>query len=78
MEAAVIGIATAFNFIVIMIKFKRMRIADGILDIGIFATITWMFAGTIAGMSVGMVASAICSIYLWFSPPMFIKEINDL
>lgn len=78
MEAALIGIATAFNFIVIMIKFKRMRIADGVLDIGIFATITWMFAGTIAGMSVGMVASAICSIYLWFYPPEFLKELNEV
>ena len=73
MEAAVIGIATAFNFIVILIKFKQDRIEDAVLDISIFIAIAFMFSGTIAGMSVGMVASAIVSIYLWFSPPEFLK-----
>lgn len=74
MEAAVIGIATAFNFIVIIFKFKRLRYEDACFDLGIFAIITWMFAGTISGMSVGMVASAIVSIWLWFDPPKFLQK----
>lgn len=74
MEAAVIGIATAFNFIVIIFKFKRLRYEDACFDITIFAIITWMFAGTISGMSVGMVASAIVSIWLWFDPPKFLQK----
>ena len=74
MEAAIIGIATAFNFIVIIFKFKRMRYEDACFDITIFAIITWMFAGTISGMSVGMVASAIVSIWLWFDPPKFLQK----
>ena len=74
MEAAVIGIATAFNFIVILFKFKRHRYEDACFDLGIFTVISYMFAGTISGMSVGMVASAIVSIWLWFDPPKFLQK----
>ena len=74
MEALVIGIATAFNFIVIMFKFKRGRWEDAIFDTLIFIVISYMFAGTISGMSVGMVASAVVSIWLWFDPPNFLQD----
>ena len=74
MEAAVIGIATAFNFIVILFKFKRHRYEDACFDLAIFIAISYMFAGTISGMSVGMVASAIVSIWLWFDPPKFLQK----
>ena len=74
MEAAVIGIATAFNFIVILFKFKRHRYEDACFDLVIFIVISYMFAGTISGMSVGMVASAIVSIWLWFDPPKFLQK----
>lgn len=76
MEVLVIGVATAFNFLVILWKFKRNRVEDGVLDLVIFAIISAMFAGTIAGMSVGMVASAIVSTYLLFSPPKFMENFN--
>lgn len=74
MEAVVIGIATAFNFIVILFKFKRHRYEDACFDLVIFTVISYMFAGTISGMSVGMVASAIVSIWLWFDPPKFLQK----
>lgn len=74
MEAAVIGIATAFNFIVILFKFKRHRYEDACFDLAVFIAISYMFAGTISGMSVGMVASAIVSIWLWFDPPKFLQK----
>lgn len=76
MEALVIGIATAFNFIVIMYKFKRGRYEDAIFDTLIFIAISYMFAGTISGMSVGMVASAVVSLWLWFDPPEFLQKIK--
>lgn len=76
MEALVIGIATAFNFIVILFKFKRNRWEDACFDLSIFVAISWMFAGTISGMSVGMVASAVVSIWLWFDPPEFLQKIK--
>ena len=74
MEAAVIGIATAFNFIVILFNFKRHRYEDACFDLAVFIAISYMFAGTISGMSVGMVASAIVSIWLWFDPPKFLQK----
>ena len=74
MEAAVIGIATAFNFIVILFKFRRHRYEDACFDLAVFIAISYMFAGTISGMSVGMVASAIVSIWLWFDPPKFLQK----
>lgn len=76
MEALVIGIATAFNFIVIMFKFKRGRWEDAIFDTLIFIVISYMFAGTISGMSVGMVASAVVSIWMWFDPPNFLQDLK--
>lgn len=76
MEALVIGIATAFNFIVIMFKFKRGRWEDASFDTAIFIAISYMFAGTISGMSVGMVASAVVSIWLWFDPPEFLQKLK--
>lgn len=69
MEVLVIGLATSFNFIVIMWKFTHNRVLDASIDFGVFVAISAMFAGTIAGMSVGMVASAIVSIYLLINPP---------
>ena len=74
MEVLVIGIATAFNFLVIMWKFRTEREADAMLDFGIFAAISYMFSGTISGMSVGMVASAIISIFLLYYPLEFTEE----
>ena len=79
MEVLVIGICTAFNFIVILFKISRNRILDALLDVITFIAISALFTGTISGMSVGMVASATVSIYLWFRPPKFPKlgkEIN--
>lgn len=76
MEALVIGIATAFNFIVIMCKYKRGRWEDATFDTLIFVAISYMFAGTISGMSVGMVASAVVSIWLWFDPPEFLQKLK--
>lgn len=69
MEVIIIGIVTAFNFIVIYWKFSNGRTADATLDLGIFAVIAFMFAGTISGLTVGMVASALVSFYLLIQPP---------
>lgn len=77
MEVLVIGLATAFNFIVILVKFKSNRILDGILDITIFTIISSLFTGTISGMSVGMVASAVVSIWLWFNQPKFLVNTDS-
>ena len=64
------GIATAFNFLIIYWKFKRKRIPDALLDLGIFIAICFLFQSTFAGMQVGMIASFIVSIFLLVFPPM--------
>jgi len=69
MELAFIGIALAFNLISIKYKLERGRKADAILDGGILALVSILFSGTISGLVVATYASAIISVYLWFSPP---------
>lgn len=62
------GIATAFNFCIILWKFKKLRILDAILDLGLMSIISWMFSGTFSALSTGMIASVIVSGYLAFNP----------
>ncbi len=62
------GIAAAFNFVIILHKLRKGRIADSIVDIMTATMLSVMFVGTLTGMAIGMVASAIISIYLWFYP----------
>ena len=69
MEVLVLGIATAFNFIIILWKFKAERTGDAVLDGAIMGIIAFLFSGTVTGMAIGMVASAIVSLYLLISPP---------
>jgi len=57
-EALVIGIATAFNFIIIKWKLEHKRFADAGLDIFIILVLSVIFSGTLGGMIVAMVASA--------------------
>ena len=63
------GIATAFSFIVIKFKLEKRRWADATLDLFIMIVAGALFAGTLTGMSIAMIASSLVSIYLWFFPP---------
>ena len=65
------AIATFFNFIVIYVKFQREQYLGGIIDLGMFVGVSILFIGTMQGMVIGMIASALMSIYLLFSPPKF-------
>jgi len=75
MEFLVIGIVTAVNMIVIIMKFKRKRYEDGIFDMLLLTLVTVMFSGSYGGMVVSMVASMIISIYLFANPPKLFKAI---
>jgi hypothetical protein len=75
MEFLIIGIVSALNLIVIVHKFKKGRIEDGIFDSVLFALMAMMFSGSYGGMVVAMISSLIISIYLWSSPPTFFKNI---
>jgi len=69
MEFIIIGIVSALNLIVIVHKFKKNRVEDGIFDSLLFIFMVVVFSGSYGGMVVSMIASLIISIYLWFSPP---------
>lgn len=75
MEFLIIGIVSALNLIVIVHKFKKGRLEDGIFDSVLFVLLATLFSGSYAGMVVAMVASLIISIYLWTSPPAFFKNV---
>ena len=71
MEFLIIGLAAAFNIIVIKAKFERGRVADGIMDAAFLILVTVVFSGSYGALVVGTIASAIFSIYLMISPPKF-------
>lgn len=73
------SIATAFNFLIILWKFNHERYIDAILDFVIFVVIALLFAGTITGLQIGMIASMLVSLYLLINPPKInTKAIENL
>ena len=73
MEFLIIGLATAFNFIVIKIKVEKKRYEDAGFDAAIFVAMTFLFSGSFGGMVVATIGSAVISLYLFASPPKFLK-----
>lgn len=71
MEFLIIGLAVAFNCIIIKEKFQRGRTEDGIFDLSLLVLITLVFSGTYGALVVGTIASAFISIYFMASPPTF-------
>ena len=65
----IIGIAVAFNFLVIKAKLERQRYADAGLDASLLVVISLLFSGSFGGLVTATIASAIVSIYLFFFPP---------
>ena len=63
------GFAMAFNIIVIMMKYKYERYADATMDMFLLILLGWIFSGSQGGLMIGIIASAIISLYLFFSPP---------
>lgn len=69
MEFLIIGLAAAFNIIVIKAKFERGRTADAIMDAAGLLFVTIVFSGSYGALVVGTIASAVFSIYLMIYPP---------
>ena len=63
------GVFTALNLIVIMLKIKRGRTLDAIVDGGLLVLLTFVFGGSITGLLTAVVASSIISMYLLAVPP---------
>lgn len=68
-QIGIMGIAVAANIIVIKWKFENDRTEDAALDLGLLILIGIVFQKTISGLMIGTIASALISIYLFFSPP---------
>ena len=73
MDLFVIGLAIAFNCLVIKYKFEKGRWADGTLDFFLLVVLSFLFMGSYAGLVVSTIASAIISIYLFVFPPKLPK-----
>lgn len=69
MEFTLIGIATAFNLIIIKVKYELKRYSDATLDFVILAILSFIFGNSFGGLVVATITSAIFSIYLLLYPP---------
>jgi hypothetical protein len=66
-----IGLATAFNLLIIKHKLEKHRYEDGIIDMSILLVLTLVFGGSYGGLVVATITSAIISLYFLASPPRF-------
>jgi hypothetical protein len=71
MELAIIGVVTAFNILIIFMKYERGRHSDATLDLAILVTVAIVMGGSFGGLVVGTITSAIVSLYLLANPPKF-------
>ena len=74
MEALLIGIATAFNALIIKWKVEKLRYEDAALDVLVLVVLASLFSGSMGGMVIATISSFIVSIYLLASPPKFSKS----
>jgi hypothetical protein len=66
-------LATMLNIILLIVKFKRKRYEDAILDFCLLFVVFSFLKGSELMLLTGIFSSLGISIYLWFSPPNFIK-----
>ena len=73
-----IGIATAFNILVIFKKIELKRYQDATFDSIFLVTLTFIFGGSFAGMTVATISSAFISIYFLFNAPTFLNFLKNV
>jgi hypothetical protein len=76
MEFIIIGLAVAFNIIIIKTKIEKGRKEDAFFDACCLVAITMVFSGSFGGLVVGTIASAFISFYLLASPPTFLNGMS--
>lgn len=69
MEYIFVGITIFFNIVFVIWKFKKARYPDALLDTFLLMLVTFVFSGSYGALVAGTVASALVSLYLYFSPP---------
>lgn len=76
MELIIIGLVTAANFLILKIKAEKNRWADLIFDLVVLSILSFMFSGTLGGLTIAMISSFVVSVYLYFFPPNIKKILN--
>jgi len=74
----VLGMATAFNVIVILSKMKAGRGQDALTDGGFLVLFAWILGGSTQSLAVGTIASVCVSIYLWTQKEGFLLEVTGV
>jgi hypothetical protein len=69
MEILIIGVASAFNFLIVKWKLEHERYADVAYDVIVLLSLGYLFGGTLGGMTIAMVASTLVSLHLMRYPP---------
>jgi NhaP-type Na+/H+ or K+/H+ antiporter len=64
MEYLIIGIATGFNILLVISKFRRKYYDEAFIEISTLLFISYLFQGTLGGVIIGMIGSVVVSIYL--------------
>jgi len=62
--ALLIGLVTAFNLLILLVKFKAARYGDLAIDVLSLVGLSAMFGSTVLGILIAMCASFTISIYL--------------
>ena len=70
------SIAGFVNFVMLKHKLEKKRYADFSLDFIVMGFMSWIMMGTVSGMAIALTISSLFSIYLWFSPPKFLEDLN--
>jgi len=65
----IIGLVTAANFLILKVKAEQNRWADLLFDIFTLSVLSYLFSGTLGGLTIAMVSSFTISVYLYFYPP---------
>ena len=71
MEYLLIGLITAFNFLVLQYKFNQERWGDLAFDMAVLFILSYLFKGSFGGLIVAMTASFVVSLVLLKFPPKF-------
>jgi hypothetical protein len=77
MEFLIMGVITAFDFLILKWKFEHKRYADFTMDLGLMILILKLFDGSMGGMVIGMIAQVIISFYLLMFPPKFLVNMRN-
>jgi len=73
MEAIIIALITAFNFLIIKWKIEKKRYEDAFFDVIILMILAASLQGSLGGMVITSLSSFFISIYFLISPPRFLS-----